>query len=88
MKIDLIQHIKSGEFTFCSICGKNCKTGKNDFICTECSSWLFGTWRDETKQQRKERIMKEIYEEKSSFLTRKYRKDLSTYRMIFKKEKK
>jgi len=33
----VFENIKSGEFTFCSVCGKICHLGPKEFICKKCS---------------------------------------------------
>jgi len=76
MKMDIqkTKYIKSGEFTFCSRCGKNVVPGPRDYMCESCMNSLFG------RKVTPESGLKMRYESTVSEITRKYREDLADAR--------
>ena len=78
MDVLLQEMIKSGEFTFCGRCGRNCRIGGKDFMCTSCKSSLFS--KEETEQEQVERHMKQDAEKAISHIIYDYRQSLAEFR--------
>ena len=77
--MEIIRHIKSGEFTFCSRCGSICHLGKKDFMCRKCISGLFSR-KGMSELEIKEKQLYIIMEKDISDILIEYRKNLAELR--------
>lgn len=68
--------IKSGEFTFCSRCGRIVRYGNGEFMCTGCTVALFGH-----AGPRGESLLAKGYEQKISDLIYSHRAALASLRL-------
>lgn len=78
MESELIKYIRSGEFTFCSRCGKVCRVGSDEFMCTKCTNSLFS--KKESPLEFDERIALQEHEARVGSSTREYREELANIR--------
>lgn len=81
--MEIIDYIKSGEFTFCSRCGHICHLGKKDFICRKCISDLFPRGKMLELKIKEKYLFIEIERKISDILTD-YRKRLAGLRGYIK----
>ena len=77
--VEIINYIKSGEFTFCSRCGEICHLGDKDFMCRSC----MGSFCSRGKMSELEKKEKQLYiqtERDISYILVEYRKELAELR--------
>lgn len=77
----LLEHIKPGEFTFCSRCGHIVRYGKQNFMCSKCNSDLFPA-KNITALKRAEICLDQQFERQISDLIEQHREQVAQLRSI------